>query len=309
MESKYPDRFYKKSIQGREGNIFTRLEALESLVQRLQLKDTTTVVNQIITQGIEFISTSVAGGTNDPTDPAFTGIILSKSGQHVNGVLYHFALVIDGVVFTGMGDDGAGGVTVSGLNIDASSNIAILSAISSLMTGNNNVAIGQDVLEDNTSGVDNVGIGQNALLENTSGGENVAIGINALSANTSGLYNVAIGANALDDLEDGDDNTAIGDRALSTLIYGSGNIAIGKYAGVHETDISNRLFVDNRNRGSESAGRTEALIYGVFDDDPANQELHFNANVDVNGNFTVNGLPVSGGADLAAIRKSISIGY
>ncbi|MBI3165167.1 MAG: hypothetical protein HYZ24_10830 [Chloroflexi bacterium] len=116
MEPKYPDRFYKKSVQGREGNIFTRLEALESLVQRLQLKDTTTVINQIITQGIEFISTSVAGGTNDPTDPAFTGIILSKSGQHVNGVLYHFALVIDGVVFTGMGDDGGTPVNDTGLS-------------------------------------------------------------------------------------------------------------------------------------------------------------------------------------------------
>lgn len=288
------DRFYKKAVTGREGNVFTRLDALESLVQRLQLKDTTTVINQIITQGIEFISTSVAGGTNDPTDPAFTGIILSKSGQYVNGVLYHFALVIDGVVFTGMGDDDAGGVTVSGLNIDANLNVAVLSVISNLMTGNNNVAIGQDVLEDNTSGGDNVGIGQNALLENTSGNDNVAIGNDALKLNTTGSQNVAIGADTISDLEEGDDNIAIGDGALSSIQQGSRNVAIGKYAGIQETNISDRFFVDTRNRGSESAGRTEALIYGVFDDDPANQELHFNANVDVNGVFTVNGSPVSG---------------
>lgn len=110
------DRFYKKSVQGRDGNIFTRLEELEESVRRMKLADRTTIINQIITQGIEFISTSVAGGTNDPTDPAFTGIILSKSGQYVNGVLYHFALVIDGVVFTGMGDDGGTPVSDTGLS-------------------------------------------------------------------------------------------------------------------------------------------------------------------------------------------------
>jgi hypothetical protein len=41
--------------------------------------------------------------------------------------------------------------------------------------------------------------------------------------------------------------------------------------------MSNRLFIDDRDRLTAAAELTNALIWGLFDDDPANQTLQFNA--------------------------------
>lgn len=291
----YRERFYKKAIEGRDGNLSLRVEALEEKLRRILLKDATTIINQIISQEIEFISTSVAGGTSDPTDPAFTGVVLSKSGQYINGVLYHFALVIDGVVFNGLGDDGSGAATVNGLNIDAGLNVAILSSISEfLTTGDGNIAIGSGVLEQVTSGDRNIGIGEGALNALTEGSDNVVIGRDAAGDNIEGNNNIVLGSGAFELNQYGSENVIIGVSALHEN-EGSNNVVIGPTAGTRQTTASNRLFIDNQDRGTAADELIKALIYGIFDADPANQELHFNANVDVNGVFTVNGSPVSGG--------------
>ena len=91
-------------------------------------------------------------------------------------------------------------------------------------------------------------------------------------------------------------NTAIGKDALHFNLTGSNNVAIGNAAGYWETE-SNRLYIDNRVRLNLTDGRTKALIYGVFDDNPAIQQLTLNAkvqfkygitgNVDVFGNLRI----------------------
>jgi hypothetical protein len=58
---------------------------------------------------------------------------------------------------------------------------------------------------------------------------------------------------------------------------------LGYSAGFNETG-SNKLFIDNQNRADESDARSKALIYGVFDADPANQVLTINGSVNVNSN-------------------------
>lgn len=112
-DDQYIDRFYKKSINGKKGNLFQRVEWLEELVRNLQVRDTTNFITQIIQENKEIILSSVAGGTTDPTDPTFTGIVISPSGQVIGGVLYNFALVENGVVLTGLGDDGGTTIVVN----------------------------------------------------------------------------------------------------------------------------------------------------------------------------------------------------
>ena len=62
-------------------------------------------------------------------------------------------------------------------------------------TGNNNVAIGFEVLNNGSTGTgdDNVGVGYGALSYNT-GSNNVAVGSQALENNTAGVQNLALGS-------------------------------------------------------------------------------------------------------------------
>ncbi len=105
MLPEYNERFYKEAINGKQGNLFKRVEALEKLLKHLQVKDPTNYITQIVQENKEIIIPSLLGGVSDPTDPTFSGIVISPSGQMIGGVLYSFALVVDGVVVTGLGSD------------------------------------------------------------------------------------------------------------------------------------------------------------------------------------------------------------
>jgi len=316
VENEDIERFYKKAINDKKGNLFTRVDWLEGMIKNLQVRDVTNYVTQIIDQNKEIILSSVAGGTTDPTDAAFTGVVISPSGQNIGGVLYNFALVEDGVVITGWGDDGAsvivGGGDVfgdsvpsvanhaatyadttgkhikdSGVSIIGSSGVVGIGGLAAQNNvGGGVVAIGESAAQDNT-GAQVIGIGSQAAQSNV-GDHVIGIGVGAAIAPT-GSYIVAIGANAA---------AGVSGRT----------VAIGYQAGAHETG-SNKLFIDTYLRANEAGDRAGAIIYGVMDDDPALQELHFNADVDVNGVFTVNGSPVSGGGSQAQIMAIASIGF
>lgn len=114
IDNSYIDAFYKKVVTGKKGNLFQRVDAIEELLKNLQVRDPRTYITQIVQEQKEIILPSVLGATSDITDPTFTGIVLSPSGQVFDGITYSFAIVVDGVVITGLGDDG-GTVTVLGL--------------------------------------------------------------------------------------------------------------------------------------------------------------------------------------------------
>ena len=102
----YINRFYKKTITGRKGNVFTRLEWLEEHTKRTAVKDITQIITNIVNENKEIIVPSIVGGTQDPSDPAFSGIVISPSGQMIDGVLYSYAWVVEGVVMSGIPDTG-----------------------------------------------------------------------------------------------------------------------------------------------------------------------------------------------------------
>lgn len=172
-------------------------------------------------------------------------------------------------------------------------------ALSSNTTGISNTAVGALAMRDTTTGGANVAVGSYALTNNEDGGTNTAVGASSLSAATSADYNTALGAsalasatdaqdnvgvgyNALFSLTTGDSNTAVGVRALVSQVTGNGCVALGHKAGMYETG-SDKLFIDNQDRGSSGASVTNSLIYGVFNATVANQTLAFNANVGVGG--------------------------
>ena len=135
---------------------------------------------------------------------------------------------------------------------------------------NQNTALGDDALANNTTGLANTAIGFNALFSNTRGSSNTAIGAGALFDNTDingfvGDNNTAIGANALHTNTQGPENTAIGVNALFSNTTAEGNTAIGWYAlastttGRFNTATGWAALISNTG-GSNTATGAEALL-------------------------------------------------
>ncbi|MCK9371530.1 hypothetical protein M0R04_16575 [Candidatus Dojkabacteria bacterium] len=111
-----------------------------------------------------------------------------------------------------------------------------------------------------------------SLTKLTSGDSNVALGYASLYNNTSGLKNIAVGRSALND-----------------NISGSSNVALGYYAGKYELG-SNSLYIDNKDRTNTAGDKANSLLYGLFSDTAANQNLTVNAHLNVTGTSTLSGL-------------------
>jgi hypothetical protein len=175
-----------------------------------------------------------------------------------------------------------------------SSNTAIgTNALYFNTTGQSNTANGFIALYSNTTGDINTANGVQALYANTTGGYNTANGFSALYLNTTGNANTANGVQALRSNTTGNFNTAIGYYAGFTNSTGNNNVFLGYEAGYWETG-SNKLFIDNQTRANESDARAKALIYGIFDADPANQVLTVNGNVGIGTTTPGSKLEVTG---------------
>ena len=130
MQNNEFDDFYKHSINGRKGNVFTRLDALEKRLTHIITRSTTNYISQIINENKQIIMPSVLGGVADPTDPAFSGVIISPTGILLNdGITYSFAIIENGVVVQGVANNqevvvpatyelGDGSVTIDSDGVD-----------------------------------------------------------------------------------------------------------------------------------------------------------------------------------------------
>ena len=143
-------------------------------------------------------------------------------------------------------------------------------------TGEQNTAIGYDVLPYNTTGNYNVGVGTSALEGNDSGSNNTAVGNSTLIVGT-GSENTAVGAGALSYASD-NQNTAIGYQAgsyrgtgVSTRTSGTGGIFIGYRARASGNARTNEIVIGTNalGLGSNTAvigatAQTAATIYGLM---------------------------------------------
>jgi hypothetical protein len=136
-------------------------------------------------------------------------------------------------------------------------NIAIGSyAMYSSETVGNSIAIGENALRLNT-GDQNIAIGKDAMNQHGFGDGNTALGSDALSRNISSIDNVALGKSAGYNAS-GDENTFVGAFASNGLAthFKDGSINIGAFSGYVDTN-ADRLYIEN------SSGTTP-LIGGDF---------------------------------------------
>ncbi|MDE4063254.1 beta strand repeat-containing protein [Phaeobacter gallaeciensis] len=113
--------------------------------------------------------------------------------------------------------------------------------VSDDLTNNNNVGIGYQTLNSNTSGGTNIGLGYKALYFNTTGSGNIAQGYQALYSNTSGSNNIAEGFHSLFANTSGSYNISLGMRALSSNIDGDSNISLGIQSLQNNTSGNNNI--------------------------------------------------------------------
>ena len=126
--------------------------------------------------------------------------------------------------------------------------------------GQNNVGLGYQALNANTTGKDNTAVGSLALAVNTTGYYNTAMGYGALAANTTGVTNTAMGYGALDANTTGAENTAIGFEALLVNTTGVTNTAFGGHALVANTIGSNNAAFGNYALDANTTGNNNMAI-------------------------------------------------
>lgn len=91
-----------------------------------------------------------------------------------------------------------------------------------------------------------------------------------------------IGSYALSKAESGADAaTALGYKAGESVTSAGNGLYLGPFAGNRQTTVSNRLFIDNQDRGSAASDLTDSLIWGLFSATPADQTLQVNAKATV----------------------------
>ena len=174
------------------------------------------------------------------------------------------------------GDSKINGLTVGkgGGNITTNTSFGI-EALFSNSTGSGNVAIGWRANYVSGNGANNVAIGYESMRFSNNGGNNanVAVGYRSLYSNVTGSTNVAIGYYSL---------------YSST---GISNIGLGTYAGRYAIS-NNELYIDNRDRTTNTNEKLNAIIYGVMAASATAQTLYLNAAVYINNLYS---LPTTSG--------------
>jgi len=250
----------------------------------------------------------------DTTDLTLTisDLILSSSGTN-NVFIGDSVGNYSGV---GVGENVAIGTSILSVANDADKNVAIGYNIMNTATSpGSNVGIGNSVLRDITTGGTNVALGSGAAAALTTGFNNFALGHQTLKTATTansnvaigpyvlnkqtlsqaigigaytgqsivGNYNVLIGGHAgrgASGASNVQGNVFIGYKSGNTIrTGGSDNVFIGHYSGSRITTTGDLLIIDNQDRGNETHEINESLIYGTFDNDPANQWIRINGDL------------------------------
>lgn len=141
--------------------------------------------------------------------------------------------------------------------------------------GSNNTFVGNRSGHSNLSNF-NTFIGGESGLLNTGGVGNSFLGYRSGYRNTSAQYNTFIGYSCGLNTTIGGYNVMIGYNAGITNVTGESSVFIGAYAGYRERQ-SNKFYIDNQDRSSESNSRIASLIYGEFNSNPNNQLLRLNS--------------------------------
>jgi hypothetical protein len=126
-------------------------------------------------------------------------------------------------------------LTVGSGNFNISTNIALgYQVLQNNTIGFECVAVGYKALYSNVSGIYNTSIGYDAAYH-TNGDRNTSVGWKSLFENTTGSDNTSFGAKSLHSVITGSYNVGFGVNSMDLNKNGSGNTAIGYSAGIYDT--------------------------------------------------------------------------
>ncbi|MCI4435378.1 MAG: hypothetical protein JHC33_01025, partial [Ignisphaera sp.] len=167
----------------------------------------------------------------------------------------------------------------AGSNITTGGGNTLLGAMAGVYigAGSSNTCIGFDAGAAISSGTANICIGyqcMNNVGNPITGGHNIGMGWDTGgNIGTGASSNLAFGSYSLNGGTAGamSETVAIGYYAGNAFSSNQG-IFLGSYAGNYET-VTGTLIIDSINRGSQTNGRLNALIYGVVNVTPSSQIL------------------------------------
>ena len=146
-------------------------------------------------------------------------------------------------------------------NTTGSYNVALGNqALGANTTASYNSALGHLALNANTTGVSNVAVGYGALASNTTANSNTAMGVNALTANTTGAENVALGQQALDNNTTANNNTALGYQAGYTNTTGGNNVFLGRQSGYSLTTGTHNVLLGHQSGYNVTTGSKNVVL-------------------------------------------------
>jgi hypothetical protein len=188
-------------------------------------------------------------------------------------------LYLDGKMFQGLSRV---------LSIDSATSSIYLGKMSgSIAKGEDNVAIGQQALQLDTTGRSNTAVGVHALQFNTSGDLNSAFGANALARNNFGIFNCAFGASASLFNTSGSENSAFGASASNHNTKGSHNTAIGYGALSSDTTQNDNTAVGYLAASSSVSSRSTFLGSGATSTSNVDNAMALGFNASVNASNKV----------------------
>jgi hypothetical protein len=227
-----------------------------------------TLVVQTVTSSIEFVTGSTKNGSLAENTHEFTGSVSVTGSLIANNVSV-----------------GKGGGNIT-------NNIAVGSqAMQSNTTGNYNTAFGASASYTNVVSNYNTSVGFRALFSNTSS-FNTAVGSLALADNASGTGNTAVGFQALNFNTTANYNTAVGSNALFKTTTGNGNTAVGRLANYQNTtgyansSIGNEALYENTTGFGNTALGSLALQKNTVGTN--NIAIGSNAGSNISGGFATN---------------------
>ena len=171
------------------------------------------------------VATSVAAGTGWNLD----GNAGTNSSNDFLGTLDNQALTfrVNNVPKLRLETNG----TIATLNTGNSIFIGDGAGINDDLSNNENIFIGNNAGNANTTGELNTAIGANAFESNISGSRNISFGLNSLRNNTIGNDNIAIGDLTLENGSSNNFNVAIGNQSFRYTTTGTNNVGVGYWAG------------------------------------------------------------------------------
>ncbi len=125
----------------------------------------------------------------------------------------------------------------------------------------------------------------------TSGANNTFVGYTAGNQTTSGSFNTFVGQNSGLGIITGSNNVMIG-RLTGQYGEGSNSICIGNFAGMQTTNLTNKIFINSQNWGTEKKDSTQSPFYAYMGNDSSAHRIRLNGNTYIGSGWK---LPFSDG--------------